>query len=268
MLGHGAGTYRFSWDELRSIPMSVIDAHSLYLESFAELGLVGGLLVLGLVGGLLWIGFAAWRGALGASREALAALLAAALVFAVGRRHRLVLGDRRPGGCLLPRGRRPGRGPLPSADPSAPLPTGNGAPPRDRRFAAAVAGMAVAWISAIALIGPLLVEREIVASQNAVSDGDLVAAVDHADTARSIEPWAASPYLQLGLVAERRGEPEVAVERLSQAIDREDANWALYELRARVEDKAGEPAAAAADRREAHRLNPLARQQLREEAAG
>ena len=43
--------------------MPVHDAHSLYLEAFAELGLVGGLLVLALVGTLLWFGFAAWRGA-------------------------------------------------------------------------------------------------------------------------------------------------------------------------------------------------------------
>ena len=46
-LGHGAGTYEFSWDQLRSIDLTVIDAHSLYLEAFAELGLLGGLLVLG-----------------------------------------------------------------------------------------------------------------------------------------------------------------------------------------------------------------------------
>ena len=39
------------------------EAHSLFLEAFAELGLVGGLLVLALVGTLLWTGFAAWRAA-------------------------------------------------------------------------------------------------------------------------------------------------------------------------------------------------------------
>ena len=76
----------------------------------------------------------------------------------------------------------------------------------ERRFGLAVAGLAVAWIAAIALIGPLLVEREIDASQGAVADGDLGAAVDHADTARSIEPWAASPYVQLGLLAELQGD--------------------------------------------------------------
>ena len=47
VLGHGAGTYQFSWDQQRSIELPVHDAHSLYLEAFAELGVVGGLLVLG-----------------------------------------------------------------------------------------------------------------------------------------------------------------------------------------------------------------------------
>src|SRR5262249_19141326 len=55
--GTGAGTYQFSWDRERSINLTVIDAHSLYLESFAELGAIGGLIVLGLIGSILWIGF-------------------------------------------------------------------------------------------------------------------------------------------------------------------------------------------------------------------
>ena len=84
LIGHGAGTYEFSWEELRSIELNVIDAHSLYLEFFAELGLAGGLLLLALVGGLLWAGLAAWRAGPSPEREAYAALLAAMLVFAVG----------------------------------------------------------------------------------------------------------------------------------------------------------------------------------------
>ena len=50
LLGHGAGTYHFSWDQLRHDSMANLDAHSLYLQAFAELGLVGGLLVLAMVG--------------------------------------------------------------------------------------------------------------------------------------------------------------------------------------------------------------------------
>ncbi len=84
LLGHGAGTYEFSWERLRSIDLPVHNAHSLYLEAFSELGLVGGLMMLGLFGALLWTGFAAWRAATGARRELCAALFAAMAAFAVG----------------------------------------------------------------------------------------------------------------------------------------------------------------------------------------
>ena len=84
VLGHGAGTYEFSWERLRSIDMPVHNAHSLYLDAFAELGLIGGCLVLALFGVLLWTGFAAWRAASGGERERNAVLFAVMLAFAIG----------------------------------------------------------------------------------------------------------------------------------------------------------------------------------------
>ena len=254
LLGHGSGTYQFSWDELRTIPLPVHDAHSLYLEAFAELGVVGGLLVLALVGTLLWTGFAAWRGATGGQRELCAALLAAALAFAVGAAidwfweiatlsavFFLATGVLVAIRCAqLERARA----------------TTNGQAGQ-RRYGVAVAGLAVAWISALALIGPLLVEREIDASKAAAADGNLVSAVSHADTARSIEPWAASPYVQLGLLAQLQGDYTTATSRMNEAIEREDHNWVLFYLRAKIERDAGNLAAARADLAQARSLNPL-----------
>ena len=118
-LGHGAGTYQFSWDQLRSISIPVHDAHSLYLEAFAELGLIGGLLVLG-AGRRRCSGPASPPGGRRAGRAAGAATRCcspSALAFAVGAGDRLVLGDRRARRDLLPRRRRPGRGPLRPARP-------------------------------------------------------------------------------------------------------------------------------------------------------
>jgi hypothetical protein len=255
LIGHGAGTYVFSWDELRSIYLPALDAHSLYLESFAELGVVGGLLVIGLVLTALWVAFAAWRAAPPRRREAQAALLAAMVGFAVaagfdwfweiaglGAVFFLAAGAMVAARCeQLP------------ADSAG----------DKRRFGLAVGGLALAWLAAIALIGPLLVQHEIEQSQAAVAAGNLTGATDHAETARSIEPWAASPYLQLGLVAERAAEYPRAAEMLGKAIEREDRNWALYALRSRVEGEAGEPAPAKRDLEHARRLNPLA-PQLRE----
>ena len=253
VLGIGAGTYEFAWERHRSIPLPVHNAHSLYLEAFAELGVVGGLLVLALVGTMLWIGFSAWRAAPHPQRERYAALFAAMLAFAVGAGldwfwelpglgavFFLAAGVLTAARC---------------AQLSTPAPRGlTGEEPR---FGLAVAALAVAWVSVVALIGPLLVEREIESSQSSAASGDLTSAVNYAKNARSIEPFAASPYVQLGLLAESQGEYDVAIERLTQAIEREDRNWQYYYLRSRVEGEAGDEAAARADLEHARRLNPL-----------
>ncbi|MGN6663790.1 MAG: O-antigen ligase family protein [Solirubrobacterales bacterium] len=252
VIGHGAGTYRFSWDQLRHTPQSVLDAHSLYLQAFAELGVIGGLLVLGLVGTLLWTGFAAWRAASGPRRELHAVLFAAALAFAVGAAIDWFWQIAAVGAIFFC-----ATGALVAARcrQLALRPAGEDQG-EQRRFGLAVAGLAIAWISALALIGPLLVDREIDSSNSAAAAGNVSSAVDHAETARSIEPWAATPYVQLGLLAESQGDYATAAARLTQAIEREEGNWQLYYLRARVEQAGGNEAAARADLREAQRLNP------------
>lgn len=253
VLGHGAGTFRFSWHLLRHDPATNTDAHSLYLQAFAELGVLGGLLVLAMVGVLLWTGFAAWRGAQGARRDLYAALLGACLAFAVcagidwfwqiaamGAVFFLAAGALVAARCSQLARRRA---------------AANGHEDQ-RRFRLAVGGLAVAWIGMLALVGPLLVDHEIDASNSAVAEGNLASAVSHAENARKIEPWATSPLKQLALLAESEGNYPAAIDRLDQAIDREEDNWLLYYLRARVRQRAGEEAAARADLSEARRLNP------------
>ena len=252
--GNGAGTYQFSWVKLRELATPVHNAHSLYLEAFAELGLIGGLLVLGMVGFLLWTGLSAWRHSSGIARERNAALLAAALALAVGMAidwfwEIAALGAvffLASGALLAAR-----CGQLASARAAA------GGPRERPGIGLAIGGLAVAWITALALIGPLLVDREIDSSQAAAAEGNFGVAVEKADTARSIEPWAASPYVQLGLLAEVEGDYATATEQMSKAIDREEGNWLLYYLRARIQHEAGDEAAARADRRRALELNPL-----------
>jgi O-antigen ligase len=254
LLGIGAGTYQFAWEQHRTTERPVHDAHSLYLESFAELGIVGGLIVLALVGGLLWTGFSAWRAAPDPQRERYAPLFAATLAFAVGAGIDWFWEIAGFGAVfLLAAGTLVAARCAQLAPAAAP---GEDARGEERRFGLTVAGLAVAWIAAIALIGPLLVEHEIEASQSAAADGNIASAVDHADTARSIEPFAASPYVQLALLAELQHDYATASQRLTQAIAREDRNWQLYYLRSRVEHEAGNESAARADLERARQLNP------------
>jgi O-Antigen ligase len=250
VLGHGAGTYQFSWAENRTIDVTVHNAHSLYLEAFAELGLVGGILVIALVATLLWFGFSAWRAAAPPEREGYAALLAAMLAFAIGAGidwfwEIAALGAvffLAAGVLVAARCAQLAR---------APRAGGEGT------FGLVVGGLAIAWISAIALVGPLLVDHEIKASQSSAGNGDLTSAFNHAKTARSIEPFAASPYVQLGLLYELQRDYPSAIARLSEAIEHEERNWQLYYLRSRVAHEGGDDAQARADLEHARRLNPL-----------
>jgi hypothetical protein len=77
--GQGAGTYELLWKRERALPSQVIDAHSLYVETLAELGAVG--LALLAVGVLALIVGALVR-ARGAERPLYAAVAAALLVWA------------------------------------------------------------------------------------------------------------------------------------------------------------------------------------------
>lgn len=255
LLGTGAGTYEFAWEEKRSIELPVHDAHSLYLEAFAELGVPGGILVLVLVGSLLAAGFAAWRYSPYPQRERYAALFAAMLAFAVCAAFdwfwelALIGAVFFLAGGVVVAAR--------CAQLSAIARASNGHA-ENRRYGLAVAGIAVAWVAAVALVGPLLVDREIDASRDSAAEGDIAGAIDHAKRARSIEPWAASPYVQLGLLAELQGEYETAAIEFSHAINRENHNWQWFYLRSKVEHAAGDEAAAAADMRQARKLNPRA----------
>ena len=231
------------------------DAHSLYLEAFAELGVVGGLLVLLLVGSMLWAGLGAWRNALYPERERNAALFAAMLAFAIGAAFDWFWELAAIGGIFFLAG-----GVVVAArcaQMSQAKVAANGQA-EQRRYGLAIAGLAIAWVAAIALVGPLLVDRELDASRSAAASGDIGGAIDHAQRARSIEPWAASPYVQLGLLDELNGEYESAAIAFSHAINREDHNWQWYYLRSKVEHERGDETAAARDLRKARELNPKA----------
>ncbi len=180
--GQGAGTYQFAWDQHRTIDMTNTQAHSLYLQALDELGIVGGLLALGLVLFLLWTGFTAWRAAGGRERELYAILLGISLAFAVGVAYDwfwqlavigsvffMATGILVAARCgQLWRARAAAR-----AREGVAVETDG----ESRRFGLTIAGLAVAWLTMLALTGPLLVDHEISASSAAVAASN--AASDH-----------------------------------------------------------------------------------------
>jgi Flp pilus assembly protein TadD len=79
----------------------------------------------------------------------------------------------------------------------------------------AVAAVAVCG-QGISLLTNVLLEQ----SKRQASRGDLVAAVESANMARKLQPWAASPYFQRGLVQEDAGALRRARNSLDEAIER------------------------------------------------
>jgi tetratricopeptide (TPR) repeat protein len=121
----------------------------------------------------------------------------------------------------------------------------------------AVAAIAFGLIVAEAI--PLLANMEVRRSQEAVDRGNLVEALDRAESARSIQPWAASPYLQLALVQELGGRIDEARTSIETALDHDESDWRLWLVAARIQTKAGDIAGARQSLARARELNPESR---------
>jgi Tfp pilus assembly protein PilF len=93
-------------------------------------------------------------------------------------------------------------------------------------------------------------------SQEAVREGNLGQALDRALAARQLQPWAASPYLQLALVHEQREDLPAAEAAIREAIERDPLDWRLWLVAARVETESGDISAARESLARAIELNP------------
>ena len=249
-LGKGAGSYEEWWARYGTLKGFVKDAHSLYLESLGELGIVGfvfiaGAFLIGLVAGLRRVLARA-----GEERLALAAVWAAFLAYAfaagvdwmwemtvvsvVGIALLGLLVSRASGGTDA--SERPLRLRWDVAG----------------RVALVVAGVCVILAAAL----PLLTNREIQASQAAVRAGDLGAAFKRADNARKIEPWATSPYQQLALVSEQAQEYGDAQYWARKAIEHAPNDWQPWFLLTRFRAENGQITAAVITLQHTRELSP------------
>jgi O-antigen ligase len=232
--GHGAGSFESWWEQHGSIYYFVRNAHSLYLETLGELGLLGGLLLAaalgcGVVAGVQRLGHREDPG-----RTTVAALLAAFVAFLVGAGIDwiwqltvvgavgvLCLGLLTGPATMASQERVPGDGPR--------------ARPR-RRCRALLIIIGTLVIAAQGL--PWLVQTEIRASQAAVRAGHLAPARRKALAARALQPWASSPRLQLALVDETAGNLAQARTSIREALQRDTGDWSLWFVSARLATEA------------------------------
>jgi len=253
LTGHGAGSFESWWAQHGPIQYFIRDAHSLYLETLGELGLVGLVLLLGAFLAVLVPAGRRLARTHDAERVTLAALAATFLAYAVGAgidwMWELTIVSIVAFACLaLLATAALGGGTAPVAEPAA----------RNRVVRALPrAGFAVIAVLFVLAQGlPLLTSIRLDDSKAAVQRGDGNAAISAALKARNLEPWAATPYLQLALVAEQRGDLKSARDWILKATDRSSRDWRLWLVRARIQTKLGNIAAARTSLRRAAQLNP------------
>jgi len=249
--GRGAGSYEAWWAEHASIPAFVRDAHSLYLETLGELGLVGLALLLAFFVSCLVAGARRLAGRTEGERAAVAALLAlvGAFLFEAGIDWMWELTVVSVV-AILALGLLTGPATEPELSGLRAVEARRGRPV----FRIALAAIAFGLIVAEAI--PLLANMEVRKSQDSVNSGNLVEALDQAESARSIQPWAASPYLQLALVQELGGRTDEALVSIETALEHDQSDWRLWLVAARIQTKAGEIADARQSLAKARELNP------------
>lgn len=257
VLGDGAGAYESWWAQHASFSYFVRDAHSLYLEALGELGVLGFALVVALVVAGIVVGVRrSWR----TPREAgvtTAALTAVFTAYAASLGFEWVwelTAVSLMGITALALVAGPATEPLAQTRVADPEPMQTRMPRRG--FGLGIVTLAVVWALMWAQAIPFLAHREVARSQDAVRELDLETAAEAAEAARDIQPWAATPYLQLSLVSERAGSLDRAKEWIDEALERDDRSWRLWLVSARLETKLGNAVAAEDSLRRAVALNP------------
>jgi hypothetical protein len=236
VLGTGLGTYERYWDQNRQEAFKVRNVHNLYLETLAELGPFGLLLLVVALGAPL-------VGALKARRRSLVPAAAAAYVaFLVHasvdwdwQMPAVTLAALFCGAGILAAGR--------------PKPTDARAVPVLWR---AVALGLVFVLGCFAFVG-LRSNKAIAASQGEASIAHYAQAAADARTARFWAPWSATPLQLLGQAQAGAGDLVAARATFHRALAKDPASWELWlDLAAWSSGKESAHAFA-----EATKLNPL-----------
>lgn len=238
--GTGAGTFEFWWNRHEG-GEHVLDAHSLYLESLAEIGTFGFLLTVAFLLALLALALRARaRIERAHSAGAHAALTAAFVVFLFYAGVDWMWESAAVSVLALAA--------------IALAAAARGAPDVERSRAPRVALVVAALVACLVQAPGAVSERALRDSRDAIEAGDGTRAAERASDAVRAEPWSASAYVQRGLVAEAAGRLDAAAEDLREATEREPTNWRNHLLLARVEARRGRTAQALASFRKAKRL--------------
>ena len=264
--GVGGGNYQLWWNAHPHLDIATLDAHSLYLQTLAELGLVGVLLLAGFIGAVLVSGWKRSRAARASSRwgDALAAALAillAGLVSAgidwtwqlpVAFVPVIVVAALLTG---------PASAPEPAvvegrAARKAALRWVPGRLVGGGQYGLGIATLVCAWIAIWVAGDQLIATVQLSNSHSAADRGDFAAASQDARDAAAIQPWASAPQLQLALVEKQAGDLDASAQAATEAISNAPGDWQAWLVAAEVEAALGDREAAMADLARANELSP------------
>ena len=88
-------------------------------------------------------------------------------------------------------------------------------------------GVGVALAAILFVAVPMLAQNRLEESQAAAARGDAAAAIEAADDARAVQPWASTPYLQLALLEEQQGNLGEANRHIDDALERDRSDWSI-----------------------------------------
>lgn len=243
--GGGAGSWGAWWLQHGSLTAFTANAHSLYLEALAELGIIGFLLLAGAVLAAIW---GAVRSALVLRSGEVAAAAACGIAFFAAAAYDwvwqlsgiVIVGVGMLGVALG--AHRSTREPSPGSIGAA-------------RPALAVLAVAAVIAQFVVLAAGVHLRN----SQAAVNANDGNRARAQALAAKAIEPWAAGPYLQVAQVYEAEHRYRLASIWIREAIRRSPRDWSLWFVASRIEAERGHAKQAQSDLARARQLNPNSR---------
>lgn len=233
VLGSGAGTFQREWLQLRTSSRQVVNAHSLYLETLAELGIPGLLFLIVLLGvPLVALVRARRRRFLAIAGGAYAAFLVHAAVDWDWQLPGITLPALLVAACIVVAAR-------------------SELPPRPVNRARWVLIGALALVAACSAY-TLAANRALARASNAVLADRFESAVASARHASTLEPWAAEPWHVRAQAELQRGNLAAARADLHRALAKTPDDWQLW-LDLALASSGPERRAAV---RHATRLNP------------
>jgi hypothetical protein len=254
--GWGPGTFQIVWLARAPFNSYVRNAHSLYIETLTEVGIIGLLLLIAFLTLVLGVGIrrvvvGGWQ-----ARPWAAAVIAACLAFMVSAAFDWVwqmpvitVAVLLLAAALLISGDRVEGIAAPAEERS-----------RHPRGAAAIAARVVLILAALASLAavgiPLAVTNAVRQSQADYSAGQNSAALAATRSALAVEPRAVSARIQEALVLESAGQLPAAASAARTATVDEPQNWQAWLVLSRIEAEAGEPLLAVTAYRDARALNP------------